>query len=198
LRCTRLARVTFELRSLTPNMVPRGSRTDEEVHRYLNTRITVDATERHSMNRTIVRSTERRPAPSAETQAPTGTGFVVHDIPLSGYPNKGATLHLGVCRACSAECLAAARTVTAARGLERRAYFVANSSAKAAASQNHGASQCCLTMSLSDRRAQFDKGREHIILTKQNSSTLLIPIPPDGGLRSIRHRRSERESGIGH
>jgi hypothetical protein len=68
------------LRCITADMVPRRLRPDKDMHLDLDTGITVNGTESHSMHFPSVHPTERSAAGPAEAQAPSGRGLIVGQV----------------------------------------------------------------------------------------------------------------------
>ena len=86
------------LRSVAPDVIPRGLRADEDMHFNLNARITVNGAQSNSMHFASVHPTERGPTCFAETHTPTRPRFVLGEILLAAYPRKRARRNLGVRR----------------------------------------------------------------------------------------------------
>ena len=60
----------LKLRSIAADMIPRGTRTDKDVHFYLNAGITIYATECHAVNLAVMKAAERRAAHPTEAETP--------------------------------------------------------------------------------------------------------------------------------
>ena len=107
------------------------------VHRDLHAWVAVDAAERDSVHRVTVRAAQRRAARAAEREPPTRPRLVAHERLMAVRPREGPLLDLRVRRAGTAERLAAARAVAAARRTERCPDLVAHSSTETSARQDH-------------------------------------------------------------
>ena len=133
-----IQRVSFVLRRISTDVIPRGTRPDENMLLDFDTRIAVDATQRHAMNLTVMRAAQRRPASTAKHETPSRRRFVSDEALLTRCPCERARLDLRIRGTGPAERLATARAMATSRAPERRIDDIANPSAEAATRQSHG------------------------------------------------------------
>jgi hypothetical protein len=134
-----LFRQLRELRGITPDVIPGRFRVDEYVHGDLNARITIDTAQGDPVHLSPVNSAERGAADTTGAQAPFRAGVVLRHALFAIDPRERSVGNFGVRGPGTAECLSAARAMTAPGILQRLTNFIANSTAEAAARYHHSA-----------------------------------------------------------
>jgi hypothetical protein len=121
-------------------MVPRGARTDKDVHANLNARIAIYTTQRDTVHGSVMNATKRGAASSAKAEAPSQSGLVPRQLFLSFGPFERPRRNFCVGRSGTAERLSTARAMAASCIDEWSIDFILNSTTEASSGNCHDVS----------------------------------------------------------
>lgn len=134
-------RTLLELRRTATDVIPARFGSHEDMHGQLNSRVSVHAAQGDAVHGSVVRATQRGPTDSTESKAPARHGFVQRELRFPRNPSKRSGSHFPIGGPCAAECLPAARAVTASSVRKWRIDPVANTTTEASTRQHDDVSR---------------------------------------------------------